>query len=94
MANNLSTERRSELCRLLGINLSTLREKANITQSDLADRIGIKRQTISAIETGKRNMSWSTFSLLTLFFAKHEEINKIMAAMGVINAEVEQEFML
>ena len=49
-------------------NLVALRAKAGITQEELANLIGISRQTYYAIETNKRQMSWSTYLALLMFF--------------------------
>ena len=83
---------KQELCKLMASNLSTLREKAKLTQDELADRLGLSRQTISAIENEKRDMQWSTFSVLLMFFASSDEIKQIMIAMGIVNNAVEQAF--
>ena len=56
MPDCISLERKQELCRLVAENLPTLRTKANISQIDLANRLGISRQTISASEGKKRDM--------------------------------------
>lgn len=53
-------------------NLSALRAKAGISQEELSNIIGVSRQTYSAIESGKRVMSWSTY--LSLVFFYHEII--------------------
>ncbi len=53
---------------LLTENLAPLRAKANITQAELANLIGISRQTYYAIETGQREMSGNTYLSLLLFF--------------------------
>ena len=66
-------------------NLSTLREKLKITQDELADRLGLSRQTISAIENEKRDMQWSTFSVIVLFFSKDDEIKRLMSAMEILD---------
>ena len=55
-------------------NLSMLRAKAGVTQGDVADRIGIARQTYSAIECGRNKMSWNTFMSLILFFKENANI--------------------
>lgn len=41
-------------------NLASLRAKADITQGEISNLIGISRQTYYAIETGQRTMSWNT----------------------------------
>ncbi len=45
--------------------LKDARKKAGITQQQLADRIGKKREYISLIEKGKTDMQLSTFLLMT-----------------------------
>ena len=92
MSDYISPECRQELCKLMASNLSTLRAKASITQDELADRLGLSRQTISAIENEKREMLWSTFSILIMFFARNNEIKLLMIAMGIINDDVEKTF--
>lgn len=53
---------------VLSENLAPLRAKAGITQEELANLIGISRQTYYALETKKRNLSWSTYLALILFY--------------------------
>ena len=92
ISSNISIEEKRELCKLMASNLSVLREKAKIKQDELADRLGISRQTISAIENDKREMQWSTFSVLLMFFANDDETRRIMVAMEIINEAVEKVF--
>ena len=49
-------------------NLRVLRAKKNITQEELAQAIGVSRQTINAIELGKFNPSVLTALKLAEFF--------------------------
>lgn len=48
--------------------LPVLRSSVNVTQADLCAAIGISRQTYSAIEIGKREMSWTVFLALFMYF--------------------------
>ena len=89
---NINIERKQELCRLLALNLPVLRAKANLSQDELADRLGFSRQTISTIEGKKREMQWSTFSALILFFLRNAEIRKLMIVMGIVDDDVEMTF--
>jgi DNA-binding XRE family transcriptional regulator len=51
-------------------NLLVLRKKLCLTQIELAEKVGINRQTLINIEKKKRPMSWSTFvALLSVFRA-------------------------
>lgn len=90
MAEFVGSEDKDKLCIILATNLPVLRAKVGLSQNDLADRLGFSRQTISAIENGKRKMQWSTFVAITLFFSTDCEIREHMAIMGILNDEVEE----
>jgi len=90
MLEHMSIERKQELCKLMSDNLSTLRAKANMTQDELADRLGFTRQTISAIENKKRDMQWSTFSAIALFLSKNDAVSYLMTAMGILEQDVKE----
>jgi DNA-binding XRE family transcriptional regulator len=88
MSDCINEKRKRELCRVLAENLPTLRAKAGISQNELADRLGFSRQTISAIEGQKREMQWSTFSAIVLFFSKDQEIYRLMLVMSIMDEDV------
>ena len=88
MPNCISSDIKQDLCKKMASNLSTLREKAKLTQDELATRLGLSRQNISAVENGKHEMTWSTFSILIMFFANDSETKQIMIALGIINKDV------
>jgi transcriptional regulator with XRE-family HTH domain len=48
----------------LGHNLKMIRTSKNITQSELADLIGVDKSFVSNIENGKTNPTLSTISSL------------------------------
>ena len=52
-----------------------LREKANWTQKELGEQVGVSRQAINAIETGKFDPSiWLAYDLARLFGFAIEEL--------------------
>ena len=63
---------REKIKEILRDELPVLRAKLGISQGSLADRIGISRQTYSSIETGKREMTWTTALALVAFF-QHQD---------------------
>ena len=63
---------RNAIIQLLRNELPVLRAKARISQEAVAAGIGISRQTYSAIETGKREMSWTTFLALVAYFQNND----------------------
>ena len=88
VSGHLSVQRKQKLCEIMSLNLPTLRTKANLSQNELAERIGLSRQTISALEGCKREMQWSTFSTLALFLSKDKEVSKLMSVMGILDEDV------
>jgi len=51
-------------------NLKVLRAMANVSQADLAEKIGVSRQTINAMELGKYVPSTVLALKLAAFFEK------------------------
>lgn len=52
-----------------------LREKAALTQKELGEKVGVSRQAINAIETGKFDPSiWLAYDLAKFFHMTIEEI--------------------
>jgi len=74
--------------RRLSENLTELRTRAGISQGDLAQVIGISRQTYSSVETGKRPMAWDTFLALSFFFCNCRETQTAMHAKGIFPHEI------
>ena len=87
---SIPSDVKQELCKKMASNLAVLRTKANMKQEELAERLGLSRQTISAIENEKRIMEWTTFSVLVMFFSKDKEIRQIMVALGIMKDEVQR----
>ena len=72
----------------LTAELTSLRAKAGISQSEIASLIGVSRQTYSAIECGKRNMSWNTYLSLILFFDYNNETHQMIRTIKVFPEEL------
>ena len=67
MRPEISEERKMILIDKLCSELNILRIKAELSQEELANIIGISRQTYSSIESGKRKMSWRTYFPLMMY---------------------------
>ena len=63
---------KDKLVEIMAHNLSVLRMKLNLSQENLAEIIGVTRQTISAIENEQRSMTWPVFMALVLVFLKNK----------------------
>lgn len=51
------------------INLKLFRIRRNLTQADMAERVGYARDAYNAIESGKRNPSIDFFTALQIAFS-------------------------
>lgn len=80
---------RSKVIALLRNELPVLRAKARVSQEDIANKIGISRQTYSSIETGKREMSWTTFLALIAFFQNTESTKQMLNSIEGLSQELE-----
>lgn len=67
----------------LTANLSALRTQAEISQEELANLVGVSRQTYSAIERKIRRMSWSTYLSLVLFFDHNQKTHRMLRALSI-----------
>lgn len=81
---------REKLVSLMSNKLQILRLKVDVSQEELADILGVTRQTISALETGQRNMSWTIFLALVLLFLKNKDTKHLMIALGIYTKELNE----
>ena len=64
-------------------NLAMLRTGLGFTQEDLAEKVGLSRSTIMAIENKRSKMTWTVFLALMLVFSKHEETDKLLNILEI-----------
>lgn len=69
-------------------NLPVLRAATNMTQAQLAEKLGISRQTIVAIETRKRPMPWSLYLAIVCVFQQYDDSKKFMENFNLFNREL------
>lgn len=88
MQQQISDSSKKVLMTELAKNLPVFRAKLGITQIELAQRVGITRQTLNSIESEKRGMSWITFVALTLLFDKNEETKALLSVINIYTDEL------
>ena len=64
----LTDEERDKYINALNEDLAVLRVKSGVSQAELANIIGVSRQTYSAIENGRKKMMWPTYLTLIYFY--------------------------
>ena len=64
-------------------NLAALRARIGITQEELANIIGVSRQTYYSLETGKREMTWPVFLALIFVFDSVKEMSEMIRELRI-----------
>lgn len=64
-------------------NLRLLRAKGNFTQEEVANSIGISRQTYNMIECEKSPMPWYVYLSLIFLFLSKEDTKKLLKMLSI-----------
>ena len=88
----LSDEEKEKFINSLAPTLPALRTKAEISQEEMANLLGISRQTYSAIERRIRPMSWSTYLSLVLFFDHNQKTHRMLRLLELFPTELISRF--
>lgn len=73
----------------LADELPALRAKIGSSQAELAELIGISRQTYSMIETRKKEMGWSVYLSLILVFSSNPKTTSLLDFCGAFPKELQ-----
>lgn len=71
-------------------NLVVLRSKLRLKQTELANKAGISRQTLIAIENQRRRMSWNIFMSLLCIFRENESTNLLLTVFDIYTNELHE----
>lgn len=88
----LTDEEKQMLIAAITPELIPLRSKAGISQGELANLIGVSRQTYGAIERGDREMTWNTYLSLVLFYDYNQKTHQMLRAIGAFPREIVARF--
>jgi len=90
MDREFNEAQKEQLIEILTNELKMLRSKVEISQQELANRLGVSRQTYGAIESKAQKMTWSNFLALLLLFLSNEDTAKIIDWIGAYPPELER----
>lgn len=88
----LSEKEKYALIEKLTPELPLLRAKAKISQEEVANIIGISRQTYGAIERKARKMSWNTYLSLVWFYDYNRKTHKMIRSTSAFPHELIKKF--
>lgn len=86
--NKYQTDHRRKLAAKLTYDLPVLRVRMGASQEEMAEKIGISRQTYNSIEKGRTEMSWMVFMALVAVFQNNEETHKMLLNIEGIEEEL------
>ena len=84
-----------ELLGIIGENVKKYREKANLTQADLAEKVGIGTASVSRIERGEKRMKLETLRAVAdaldisvgLLFYQENESELLLTLTKMLNGQ-------
>ena len=85
---SLTDKEKERFITTLTPHLAILRTKAEISQEEIANLIGVSRQTYSSIERKIRKMSWSTYLSLVLFYDHNQKTHQLMRQLSLFPTEL------
>ena len=90
MTTDFTIEAKKKHIDKLASELKMLRAKAGVSQQELAEKLGVSRQTYGLIENKVHDMTWSHFLALTFLFKINNDTAKILEWTGAYTTELEQ----
>lgn len=67
-------EAKKELCCIQLVNdLPVLRARLGVSQEEVAEKIGVSRQTYNSYESKKRKIPWNIFIVLVSYFVSNSK---------------------
>ena len=79
----MDEQQKRELLENMVANLPALRKVLGVSQGELAELLGVTRNTVAVVENRKRNLSLDMFLALILIFIKNVPTEKLLRPMGV-----------
>lgn len=70
------TDEQKEMVNTLTLALPLLRKELDVSQTELAHKVGLSRQMISLIERGKQQMTWTQFLAIVFFFKSNNDFER------------------
>ena len=77
--------KREEYINRMAENLPLLRTATSLTQEQLAEKVGVSRQTIIAIEKKKRCLSCTLYLALIAIFIANEKSNELIRNLKIFD---------
>lgn len=91
--NDLSKQQ-EDMIETLTKAMPYLRKELGVSQTVLAQKVGMSRQMISLIERGKQPMTWTQFLAIVFFFKSNNDFEKGAKAVAKKQANIVEQLLL
>lgn len=89
---SISNEYKKTSIEILTDNLAALRARIDITQKELANIIGVSRQTYYSFEIKNREMTWTTYMAILFFFESIKETSEMIRELRIYPIDLVMRF--
>ncbi len=84
----LSKSEKEYYANAMADNLTMLRTKLGLSQTELGQLIGVSRQAVSAYENKSRALPWGHFTSLLFLFGENEGTKMLLPVLGIYPPEL------
>lgn len=84
----MTNEEKDVLISKLTEYLPTLRGTVKVSQEQIANAIGVSRQTYNSIELKKRKMSWNTYMALVFFYDQQPNSHILLRRLDIFPEQI------
>ena len=70
--------------------LPVLRARLGVSQAEIAEIVGISRQSFNAIETGKKKMNWTVFIALVSVFQGNNKTKQMLDSINGFSDDLQR----
>lgn len=92
MYTKINENLKNEVMDNMAQNLVALRTMLHLTQAQLAEIMGVTRQTLILYETGKRKLTWSSYLSLLFILNNNKSTKPLLEIMRIYPKELKAHF--
>ena len=93
MKTVIDKDAKKAYCERLSKNIPVIRAKLGVSQTELAQRVGIARSSLALYEVGKKELPWSAFVAMLMLFLSNEETKAVFNSLEIYDEKLDNYLM-